>query len=68
LSELGAITPEVVRLWAIVLIGVFLAVGGFISKEPTTLMLGTTLLGTEPLVRARHEPPSEEPSKEAVLA
>lgn len=68
MSEYGSVTPEDVRLWAIVLIGVLLAVGGFIARQPTTLMLGTTLLGTEPLARARNEPPPQEPTKEAVPA
>ena len=59
-NEAGAITPDVVRSWAMVLIGIFLAVGGFFAKDPTVLMLGTTMLGTEPIVRAKKEPPPEQ--------
>jgi hypothetical protein len=67
LSEQGFISPSVVRSWAILIIGIFLAIGGFVAKQPATLMLGTTLLGTEPLVRVKDEPPPE-PTKEAVPA
>jgi hypothetical protein len=47
------ITPELVRSWAVVIVGIALALGGLLQENATTLMLGTTLLGSEPISRIK---------------
>ena len=48
-------TPDKVRPWVILVTAIGLIVGGFINENVTALMLGCTMLGAEPMYRAKDE-------------
>ena len=40
-------------------LAVVLVVAGLLNRDATVLMLGSTMLGTQPLLAARKEPPPQ---------
>ena len=50
-------TPDTVRPWVTLGMAVILIGYGLLTPDPTVLMCGSTMLGAEPMIRAKKEPP-----------
>lgn len=47
------LTPQVARAWLLLLFGGFCIVAGVLGHEADQVMLGFSVLGSEPIARAR---------------